>query len=737
MENITFGHVIPTTMIIMGVLSVVAVSALSYWLYVEKSLYTLGICFVRLLFLGVLMWCLFMPELRKSEVETLKPRFVVAVDTSSSMLLAPEEGMSNRWSRVQEVMSQDWVDFVKAECEIDVYPFDAEVGAKMTVPQVRDFQPEGKSTLLRDSLKKITSRYAGQNVAGFVLLSDGQDTREAYDDWAAEPWPMPLYTIRLEEDHIWEKEPDVGVDAVNTPRRVSVGWKTELKCVVRGQGTKGQNQSVQLFKDGQRIAEQPFQIPVDGGSRELTFELENPDIGVFTYRIFVPLLEGEKNKEDNEYEVTVLVIDAKNRLLYVEGTPRWESKFLTRALKANKQAIPLAFIQGPGGKFMTVGNKGSMTTDMRADQLAFFKIVVLGNLNAEELGETRAQNLVKFVEDGGSLALLGGLKGWGEKGFIQTGLKKAMPIRSLTPAVVEGTFAVQLTDEGRSHPAFAGDPELWSVIPPVLSIFPNAQLSAAAQTLIVAVTPSGPQPLIVAQRYGQGKIICILTDSLWKWKLSEQSLENNPYQRFWDQLISWMTPDKEQMDEQSLEIFADREQVYIGEEVELSSRKTSQKVDDDLMAAEVQCEITDPEKRKIPFAMGKQHVMLDSGKSFPGYAFKYKADKAGLYSAISFMTIDGKRVESDPVSFFVKPFTPESIPKQANMTVLRMLATSSGGKHFDSIEKLNEELRSLTFATQERESVEFESLWNNWWLLIILMSILTGGWIMRKVKNFP
>ena len=66
-------------------------------------------------------------------------------------------------------------------------------------------------------------------------------------------------------------------------------------------------------------------------------EFEHPTVGNFEYRAYVPPMAGEKNTDDNEYIVPVQVIDARNRLLYVEGAPRWDYKFLRRVLLAQEQ----------------------------------------------------------------------------------------------------------------------------------------------------------------------------------------------------------------------------------------------------------------------------------------------------------------------------------------------------------------------------------------------------------------
>ena len=733
---IVFEHVVPSVLIWLAVVGAMVVAAFSYWRFVQRDLLTIAIVVVRLLFFALLAWCLFVPGLKEVSTELLKPRFIVAADTTGSMLLSPTEELPDRWATATEALNMPWTDAVAAECEIDAYAFSTDIGSKLSLGQAAALTPNGTATLLRDSLKKIVGRHAGLNVAGCLLLSDGIDTREAYDDWASEPRPFPVYTVLLEPKTGWEVKPDVRVDTVNTPRRVTVGWKTELKAVLSGQGTRGEPITAQLYGDGALRQELPITIPVGGGSREVRFGLDHPEMGVFTYRVHVPALTGETHTNDNSYSVSVQVITSRNHLLYVEGPPRWESKYLTRALRANDQMTPLIFLRGPDGQFMTFGESGSMTPEMRESQLTFFKIVVLGNLDAEELGAERAQNLVTFTETGGSLILLGGSKAWGPDGFAQTPLRKLMPVKGHGTAAREGSFPVALTDAGRAHPALAGDPDLWDLIPPVLSIFPDATLSHGARALVVAGETSGKEhPLVVTHRYGQGKVAAIFTDSLWKWRLTPDGREHKAYSRFWNQLIAWLAPEEKELKGKELDIFADREQLFLGEEIELSARQTDQGEDSDDLA--VQCRITGPDGRALPYTMEKRYVLTPSGKSLPGYAVSFRAEHPGLHTAVAVAKIDGKAVDSDPISFFVKPFTPESVPRPANIEVLRALADSSGGRYYESIDALNDALSSMTFAAIEEEMAEYRSLWQYWLVIALLTALLTAGWVLRKVRNMP
>jgi len=730
-----FEHTMPTLLIWFGLLAAVGVGAFSLWRYAPRTIPMWAISGLYVLFLFMLLWCMLLPGSRTEEIHTLKPRFVVALDTSTSMLLSPSEDISNRWAKAQEALALPWTDSVGAECEIDIYAFDSEVTRKIPMEEAVALEPKGEATLLRDSLRKVTGRYAGMNVVGGLLLSDGIDTREAFDDWAAETGTFPLYTLQLEPDAIWEEEPDLRVDAVQTPKRVTVNWKTELKAVVSGQGTQGAAVNVQLLKDGVLQQEAPTQIPSDGGSREVTFELDHPQIGVFTYRVVAPPLPGESNTNDNEYAVSVQVIDAKNRLVYVEGPPRWESKYLKRALQANRQVTPLVFLQGPDGNPMSFGPVGSMTADLTDQQLAFFKIVVIGNLDAEELGERRCRSLIKFVETGGSLVLLGGAKAWGRDGFVRTSLKGILPVKSYKAKQREGEFPVMLTDEGRSHPAFAGDASLWDVIPPVLSVFPDVVPSRAARTLVVAQVPGGGvHPIILSQQYGQGKIMAVFTDSLWKWQLHPEATETRPYQRFWDQLVSWLLPEKDDVDKNKVTVFADRETLVLGDEIQISARLGG---DYEGREANVRCEIELPKGEKAPFSMRPEPVTTSSGKTYPGFVTIFKATAPGLHNVTASAVVEGKKLTSDPLSFFVKPFSAESVPRAVNAGVLQSLSRSSGGRFFKDAEALSDVLASLSFPQIEEKTSEYRSLWQRWLVIACLMALAAVAWVLRKLNNMP
>jgi hypothetical protein len=733
-----FENTVPTPLVWFGILIALAAVGVSFFLHMNRGMGSILILAPRLVFIGLLAWCLFLPQRRDSMTRRQKPRFVVALDRSGSMVAMPNPGAPSRWAVAQQVLRDPWTADIASRCDVDVYTFSTKVEPQVELGQIGNLSPDGPATSLQASLLGLEERYKGQDVAGLLLLSDGIDTREVGEKWAVRRWAWPIYTLSHEPRPAKEpeQEADVRVDAVNTARRVTVGWKTDLKTVVSGQGTKGNAVNVQLFKNGKLVQESPAWIPDGGGSKELVFQLEHPETGLFTYGILVPPLPGESRTNDNSYAVRVQVVDPRNRLLYVEGPPRWESKFLLRVLQASTRITPLCFVRGGDGKFLAAGSLSGMTPELNDKQLELMKIVVVGNLDAEELGETRARNLVKFVESGGSLVLLGGSKGWGSSGFSRTALGGLLPAKNIGDKAVEGKFQVSLTEAGQAHPAFAGDSALWQTIPPVLSVFPVESVSPGAEALVLADTGQGKRVVVAAQRYGQGKVLAVFTDSLWRWQLNPDEGKNRPYQRFWDQVISWLSPTEERVESERIEIVADKDQLYLGDAIKISARIEGAAADVNDKAA-MQCGIVAPDKRRIPFQMTRQSVMTPSGRTFPGFGVEFTAEQPGPHTATAVAEIGGRKFESSTVSFLVKSYTAENVPRPPNIGVLQDLARNSGGVFFTTPAKLSEALSRLEPKGREETTVVTFSLWQNAFVIACLMIALSLEWGIRKWRDLP
>lgn len=733
--TILFEHTPPWWVLAGGYAVVLALCLLFFHLYLPRSRPSWIILALRVLFFVLLGWVILMPATEDRYTEQVRQNFVVLLDRSSSMTLTPAGSSADRWESAGDFLEEGWARHLQREYAADFYLFGLEVENVPRVQDLRGARPEASGTRLRDALHGLAERYRGQDVAGLVLLSDGLDTREADDSWAVGPWDFPLYVVELEESAAWEVEPDVRVENIIAQRRVMVGWETSLVAVVSGQGIGGDPVPVQLFRDGELIREIPTQIPQDGGRREVPFMVSNLETGDFSYTVRIPSIAGESNLEDNEFAVSIQVIEAENRMLYIEGLPRWESRYLSRVLRANPDLTP-TILMYLGGEFRSMGDASGLTLDLSAEDLAPFSVLIVGDFSADVMGDERAATLLRFVEEGGSLIVLGGPSAWGEDGLIETALRPVIPFRRVAPSAArEARFSTRLTADGRQHPAFVEGEGLldWSDLPPILSVFPVLELSPGATALAEVEADGQRFPLIVAQRYGEGRVLSVLTDSLWRWQLEPR--DDRPYLRFWNQVLNWLGPSEDDRETETFDLFADSEQVYLGESIELTAR-LPEGLAAELDGATVRLEMELPDRRRLNLAMLGQTMATATGQTFPGYGVSFTANEPGLHRAVARVIHDGEtRIESAAFTFYVRAFTAETEPRPANRQVLETLADASGGAFLAPAE-LDVLLSDLRGRHREESRLSYRSLWNTWLVLICLMGLLVVEWIIRKARNY-
>lgn len=734
----TFEHTVPTLLMLGALLVSFAAMGYAAWRYLPRNPTAILLGALRVLFVLLLFWVLLLPGKKSAITEIVKPRFIVLLDISGSMSQAFDATTGRtRWESAMAMLDRGWAKTLQAKCLMDVYPFHADLDAPVPFDQLRSLKPTGKSSHLNLCLTRLFERMRGQELAGVLVLSDGIDTREKKDLWAEAGWPAPVYVAELEKPGVPDNKPDMRVENVDTPRRAIVGWDTAMSVAIAGQGGKGDPFPVVLLKGNKELEKIAVQLPPEGGSRDVQFKLTHPEVATETYTVRIPVLPDEVQTNDNEMSVAVDVLDAKNRVLFLEDVPRFESKHLSRALFANKDITPLAFFQLPSRKtvgakeWVAYGDRQGITFDLTVEQLRLNKIIILGDFDAEALTPEHCRAILEFVEKGGSLILLGGQKLWGNNGIAKTDLAKLLPFTRAGAPAMEGKFPVAWTAEGRAHPALANNPDLPTELPPVLSVFTGCTLSAGAFTLVDAQVESGRQPVLVSRVYGQGKVLAVLTDSLWRWIMEPG--DTKPYQKFWRQIIQWMSPSESDLDKYHLELFTDAGTIAVGDPATLQSRLVIPPTET-RKTWKVTCEVTTPSDRVIPLAMVSRNIQASGGAEIPGYVAEFTPSDPGNYKAVASVEIDGKKVVSTPCLFTVRATSQEMVLKPINDKVLKALARFSSGR-YGSPEEIDNALQDLRVSERRDRKLEYRSLWQNVFILSCLVALLSLEWFTRKMRN--
>jgi hypothetical protein len=130
------------------------------------------------------------------------------------------------------------------------------------------------------------------------------------------------------------------------------------------------------------------------------------------FRFRVPAQDGERCSENNQQEALIHVRDGREKILYFEGEPRFEVKFLRRAVARQQPAARGAAAHGRG-KFLRldVDSAGELFSGFPTtrEELFSYRALVLGSVEASHFTHEQLRMIAEFVsERGGGLLMLGG-----------------------------------------------------------------------------------------------------------------------------------------------------------------------------------------------------------------------------------------------------------------------------------------------------------------------------------------
>lgn len=682
---------------------------------------------VRMLSLLVLAFLLLLPCRREVRQEREKPALAVVYDLSASMTDNPGGERLNRSER-----SAAWLqsaELRRALARYRVYVF----GAGAVCHEDLDLSalpvPSEGRTHLVPVLNRAAERLRGENLAAMLLFSDGLDQSvEKLSDRAAR---IPVFIPALEEGGSGPaRRQDFWIQELDYPRRATQHWEVSVVIGIRRKdGQAGQAFPVQLLGGGRVLQQAEVVFAEQETYRRVTLTLPLPELGSqLLQAVMTP--EEDAVADNNRRDFVIEVTDSKRRILYLEGIPRWEFKYLKRALTTERSQELAAFLQSGTGAFINFDERGGhergTPPDFSEAGLRDFSLIILGDLAASAFSAEQALALVQVVEKGGALLFMGGSRAYGDGGvFRHPQLQPLTPVVSAPEAAMrEGRFAVDFTASGRALPAFAGLGE-GGRLPPLLSLWEPVQPGELSTTLLAAADGA---PVLVGSRCGQGRVAVVLSDSLWRWQLGAESggREKGMYANFVGQLLLWLAPsagDREA--EGSIRLVPVTRDVFVQERLQLGA------VCGRLVPlAGLTCRVTQPDGTLVALSMvpGDPGREGGLGPGEAGVRCDWTPAQSGVYR-LEVAARDGTRSETMllPVRKPELEFTGAPLHREW----LQRLASSSGGRFFAWSER-GQVLAALPGGERLIESVREEPLWNRWWWLVVLIGLFTLEWYLRR-----
>jgi len=691
---------------------------------------------LRIAALALVLFCLFRPTLIVRAAADQQNVVAVLIDDSRSMQIADHAGKP-RAAFVREQFGEEGSPLLKSlagRFMVRTFRFSSTTGR---VGQVNDLQFGGSQTRLGAALAGVREELAGLPVAGVVLVSDGADTSDgAVGDalLGMKASKLPVFTIGVGS----EKLPrDIQIDRIATPRTVVKGASLLLDVVVTNTGYAGRTVSVDVEDDGRIIGSQKVQLPADGTPATVRVRATATEAGPRLFTFKVSPQGDEIVTQNNVRESLITVRDEAERILYYEGEPRFEMKFLRRAVADDKNLTIVSLQRTADNKFMRLdGDPDEVVGGFpkTREELFRYRGLILGSVEAAAFTADQLQMISDFVDRrGGGLLMIGGPRSFAEGGYGATPVADVLPVaidpgrRASEPAELE-RLTVTPTRAGQQHAATqiaeneAASSARWPELPPVSSVNTSLPLKPGATTLLNGVDQRGRTiPVLISQSFGRGKAIAFPIQDSWQWQMHASiPVEDQTHERFWRQMLRWVVdgvPD-------AVDVRTTTERVEPGEAVTIETTvvdKSFVELNDATVVAQVAR--PDGSTESVP--------MQWTGNRDGLYRGTFVSRAPGSYE----VTVDASRgstvVGSGKTYVRAAAADVEFFDPTMHTAPLRRIAEETGGQFYpaESTANLTEDLR---YAGRGVTSVEERELWNMPIILIALMGIVCAEWGYRR-----
>jgi hypothetical protein len=661
--------------------------------------------------------------------------------------------------------------------------FDATEAANAGKAPAPTSNPTGFTDLRLPLVRALERSGAGQGkLLGVVVLTDGRHNagdppvKKALELGERE---VPIFPVILGAE---QPPPDTAILSVKAPPAVYKDASAGVDVRFKVSGMDKQDVVLELHRGAgkeKKLIEQRT-VHHDGKDREYleSFQVRMDEAGPQTLTATVHPADPsvkETSTENNSGGAVVNVAKDQARVLLIDGEARWEFHYLQSALQRDRtmQTQSVVFDQPRLNTRLTdedLDKIGSPRQHLPAgpDALADYDCIVLGDVSPGQLPPADRQRLEKYVaERGGTLVVVAGKRYMplaypeaGADGGDADPIRKMLPIEAPRVTALLDGFTPVLTADGRETKFMDLEEEAgkndqrWAELPhPFWGVVGQAKPAAAT----LAFTPDGPadpldptaqerkNALIARQNYGLGRVLYVGMDSTWRWRKGVGDLYHH---RFWGQVMRWAADRPLESGNQYVRFGASQPVFRGGQDVELFVRfkdiqdatKAGSRAEAHILrrGGDGKPVAVVPLSRKPaqPSTFEARVANLPEGDYEVRLEMPAVADKLLASTAPSNVQ---EKTPPEPIkaSFTVSP--PESsemLDLSTNHPLLEELASKSGGKVYtpeDVQELVN---RLVSQGIPETEYFE-QRLWQWWVVLVVVASLLTVEWVVRKWSGLP
>ncbi len=470
-----------------------------------------------------------------------------------------------------------------------------EIDAPTADPQNMLAPPQGQATNLRTAIDQSLERAIGRPISGIVLFTDGRSPQATGGDLVTRlrqqrigVYPVPLGSR--------ETPLNFAITRIDAPDRAYVNDTIPITLQLERTPADAPFDPARLSlrlidpvtgrvldeRRGDDITfDQPMRLTTESavtGKQTWTAVVE------YETTADMPITQRELLTDDNPRDVEIELIDRPIRVLYVEGYPRWEYRYLKTLLMREKSIDSSLMLLSADRAFAQEGTSPITRLPMSMKEMEPYDVIIIGDVPASHFSSEQLEALRDHVDKtkagiiwiGGEYAM--------PRSYDNTVLENLLPMRepgavaridpslgavSMAPQPMAAQLGVlrlreDLRAEGRTRDLIAWPREL----PGFLWAQNVGPLKPTAETLALSNDLEGVQvPLVSRLRYGGGQSIYLASDETWRWRFGRGE---HYFQQYWIQLIRMIARERLQRRDERVYLELSHRTVQLEQTVQLT-----------------------------------------------------------------------------------------------------------------------------------------------------------------------
>lgn len=719
----------PWPLWLLFVLLAIAAAGLFWHMQTRKGhlagLRSVAIWLAQTALIALVLFMLWHPAISVARLRPQQNVVAVLVDHSRSMGIA--DSGKPRLQAAENLLNGQLLPELNKKFQVRLYEFGHDAAR---VDSARNLKADDNATRIGDSLRHIAAEAGTMPLGAIVLMTDGGDNTGGVDrETIAQlrQLRVPVHSVGFGPDHFSK---DIEVEDIAAPARALPNSRLIARVAFKQHGYSGQKVKLVVRENGKPLAQQEITLKPDVEQSEAVV-FNSGAAGAHSFQIGIDPVSGEENSQNNAMIRLVDVVQKKMRVLYIEGEPKWEYKFIRRAMEDDQSIELVSVVRTTQNKTYQQGGKQGELEDgvpPTIEGLFSFDGLIIGSVEANYFTPAQ-QNMIRDFADrrGGGVLFLAGRYALNEGGYGATPMAEMIPVHLPSEKTWSRDYVqAGLTEAGRENVICRleegrdANVARWGRMPQ-LANYTVLGTPKPGAVVLMNVLPAGrkPSPLLAIENYGHGRTAVLATSGTWRWKMQQQH-DDRTKDIFWQQLMRWLVT------ETPGQVLASTPHQVLPDETRVPLRAVVRdKTYTPVAGASVQAQITRPDGSTDVAEMKPDP--LEPGT----YSGEYSAAKTGVYVADVVAKQGAAEIARDAVTFRREDGVAENFGSAQNKDLLQKLANDTNGNYYEPSKAghLPGEIAVSEAGISAHDNLD---IWDMPILFLLVILIRGGEWLLRR-----